>query len=47
LLKDLGAKEGINLDGGGSTTMTINQNVVNNPSGGSQRAIADGIFIAK
>ncbi|SFB10857.1 Predicted protein [Lentibacillus halodurans] len=47
LLKDIGATEGMNLDGGGSTTMTINQEVTNNPSGGAQRAVADGIFIVE
>jgi exopolysaccharide biosynthesis protein len=46
ILKDLGAKEGMNLDGGGSTTMVIGNKVINTPSDHSgERQIADGIFI--
>ena len=45
LLQDLGAVEAMNLDGGGSTTMVVGDEVVNTPSGSAERAIADGIFI--
>ncbi|WP_165967251.1 phosphodiester glycosidase family protein [Jeotgalibacillus sp. S-D1] len=46
LLKSLGAVDGMNLDGGGSTTMVINDALVNDPSDSAgERPIADGIFI--
>ncbi|SDK47140.1 phosphodiester glycosidase family protein [Sediminibacillus albus] len=45
LLQNLGAVEGMNLDGGGSTTMVIGGELVNTPSGGAERAIAEGIFL--
>ena len=32
LMSTLGAYEAINLDGGGSTTMVVNREVVNSPS---------------
>jgi hypothetical protein len=44
----LGYTEGINLDGGGSTTMIVNGRVVNTPSDtGGERKVANGIFILK
>lgn len=51
LMRDLGAADAVNLDGGGSTTMvtradtTATPVVRNNPSGGVERAIPDGIGI--
>ena len=41
IMLELGAYNGINLDGGGSTTMWISSEggVVNNPSGGAQRNV--------
>ncbi|HEX6681923.1 MAG TPA: phosphodiester glycosidase family protein [Candidatus Limnocylindrales bacterium] len=51
LMKDLGAADAVNLDGGGSTTMvtrpdtTVAPVVRNNPSGGVERIIPDGIGI--
>ncbi len=50
LLKKLGAETALNLDGGGSTTMAgLNRKktfkVLNRPSDGSQRQIADGIAV--
>ncbi|WP_261133971.1 phosphodiester glycosidase family protein [Bacillus sp. Marseille-Q3570] len=48
LLKSLGAVEGMNLDGGGSSTMVVNGGLVNHPSDTSgERAVGDGIFILK
>ncbi len=40
LLIDLGATEGMNYDGGGSTTAWVNGQVVNSPSGTSERSVA-------
>jgi len=40
-----GAIEAINLDGGGSTTMVINNNIVNSPSDGHERSVANALII--
>jgi hypothetical protein len=45
LMLEIGAVSAINLDGGGSTTMVIDGEVVNRPSGGEPRRNADGILI--
>lgn len=51
LMKDLGAYNALNLDGGGSTTMVVrplaekNTKVINHLSEGTQRYIANGIGI--
>jgi hypothetical protein len=36
---------GINLDGGGSTTMVVDGSIVNRPSDGSERPVANGILV--
>ncbi len=41
----LGATEGVNLDGGGSSTMVVNGVVKNVPSDGSERAVANGVVM--
>jgi len=51
ILKDLGAYNAINLDGGGSTTMAVKPvdkqvaEVVNKPSDGSQRKVPNGVGV--
>lgn len=41
-----GVYQGVNLDGGGSTTMVARGNVVNSPSDGSgERAVANGLMV--
>ena len=51
VLQDQGCTTAYNLDGGGSSTMVFNGQVVNNPSGGrgghgsSERSVSDIIFI--
>ncbi len=46
LLLELGAVEAINLDGGGSTTLVVEGEVVNHPSDGSgERANGDAILL--
>jgi len=45
LMKRLGAVNAINLDGGGSTTLSIKGIVINSPSGGAQRQVADALLI--
>ncbi|MER6977813.1 phosphodiester glycosidase family protein [Streptomyces carpinensis] len=50
-LRSLGASEGFNLDGGGSSTLVVRQpgkravSVLNHPSGGTERAVANGIGV--
>ncbi len=41
----LGAEWAINQDGGGSSTMVVNGDVKNNPSDGSERAVANGMMM--
>ena len=50
LLKKLGAEDGLNFDGGGSSTMAARDRsgkvqVLNTPSDGEQRAIPDGLEV--
>ena len=46
LLIELGAIEAINLDGGGSTTMVVQDKVVNSPSDSSgERPVSDAIIV--
>lgn len=46
-LKRLGARNAINLDGGGSSSMFIRGRIVNRPSDGKERPISNGILITK
>lgn len=41
----LGATDAVNQDGGGSSTMVVNGTVVNDPSDGSQRSVANGMLM--
>ena len=45
VMKRLGAVTAINLDGGGSTTLSIKGIVVNAPSGGIEREIASALLV--
>ncbi|MFF9817959.1 phosphodiester glycosidase family protein [Streptomyces sp. NPDC014006] len=46
ILLDLGAVDGLNLDGGGSTTLVVEQTVRNRPSDATgERAVADSVYI--
>jgi hypothetical protein len=51
VLRDLGATEGFNLDGGGSSTLVARESgegmvsVLNHPSEGAERAVANGIGV--
>lgn len=44
-LKFVGAYDGVNLDGGGSTCMVVNKRIVNSPSDGKERAVGNGMLI--
>ncbi len=45
IMKWLGARDAINLDGGGSTAMVIGKKVVNHPSDGAERAVGDALLV--
>jgi hypothetical protein len=45
LMKRFGAVNAINLDGGGSTTMVVGNGVVNAPSDGRVRPVANGLLV--
>ncbi|MFH1683810.1 MAG: phosphodiester glycosidase family protein, partial [Candidatus Margulisiibacteriota bacterium] len=45
LMLSLGAYEAMNLDGGSSSTMVIDQRVVNKPAGGYQRSVSNAIVV--
>jgi hypothetical protein len=45
LMQSLGARDALNLDGGGSSTMTVLGEVVNRPSDrAGERAVSDGVY---
>ncbi|HWL65753.1 MAG TPA: phosphodiester glycosidase family protein [Actinomycetota bacterium] len=45
LFLSLGADWALNLDGGGSTTMTVNGRIVNRPSDGNERAVSSALLL--
>ena len=45
LMRELGCSDALNLDGGGSTTLWTRGAVVNRPSDGQERAVADGLLL--
>ncbi|MEV7013418.1 phosphodiester glycosidase family protein [Streptosporangium sp. NPDC051022] len=45
LMRWLGAKQAINLDGGGSSAMVVSDKVVNQPSDGFERPVGDALLI--
>jgi exopolysaccharide biosynthesis protein len=45
LLLRLGAREAVNLDGGGSTAMVVRDSVVDSPSEGKERPVADALLV--
>ncbi len=46
IMVDLGATTAYNLDGGGSSTMYFDGEVINSPSNGGERATSDILYIA-
>lgn len=48
LMLQVGVYEGLNLDGGGSTTMVIDGRVVNHPSDpGGERAVGNALLVVQ
>ena len=45
LMRSLGARDALNLDGGGSSTMTVRGEVVNRPSDRVERRVSDGLLV--
>jgi exopolysaccharide biosynthesis protein len=45
ILRDLGAVTALNLDGGGSSEMVVQGQVVNQPSEGHERHITNAILV--
>ena len=45
LMRSLGARDALNLDGGGSSTMVVRGEVVNRPSDRVERRVSDGLFV--
>jgi hypothetical protein len=41
----MGAREAVNLDGGGSTTMVVRGRTRNSPSDGQERPVSDGLLV--
>jgi exopolysaccharide biosynthesis protein len=44
-MKSIGVYNGINLDGGGSTTMVIRDSIMNSPSDGTERTVANALLV--
>uniref|UniRef100_UPI003216EAE2 phosphodiester glycosidase family protein n=1 Tax=uncultured Draconibacterium sp. TaxID=1573823 RepID=UPI003216EAE2 len=47
MIKELGVWEGLNFDGGGSTTLMSGNKTINNPSGGVQRAVCNALLVVE
>lgn len=45
LMQDLGAVQALNLDGGGSSTMWVDGELVNKPSDGQQRNVTNAVLV--
>ncbi len=45
LMRSLGARDALNLDGGGSSTMVVRGEVVNRPADRVERRVSDGLFV--
>ena len=44
VMRALGARDALNLDGGGSSAMVVGNAVVNRPSDGTERRVGSGVF---
>lgn len=45
LMKEKGASEALNFDGGGSSTLVVNGKVLNSPSDGAERPVATALLV--
>jgi len=46
-MKDLGCTEALNIDGGGSSTFWLGGKIMNSPSDGRERSIANGLIVVQ
>lgn len=46
-MREIGAVNALNLDGGGSSEMVINSEIVNSPSDGRERRVGDALVVLK
>lgn len=44
-MESIGVADAVNLDGGGSSTMVVQDEVMNNPSDGIERSVANALFV--
>ena len=47
IMRDLGAVQALNLDGGGSSTMVVRGEVVNKPSDDRERQLTNAILVLR
>ena len=47
LLKKVGARDAMNLDGGGSSDLVVGGEVQNSPSDGSERSVGSALIVVK
>jgi hypothetical protein len=47
IMKDLGCVDAMNLDGGSSSTMVLNDKAINSPSTGGEISVSNGILVIK
>jgi exopolysaccharide biosynthesis protein len=47
LMQRLGCRDALNLDGGGSSTFWLDGKLVNSPSDGWERAVANGLVVVQ
>ncbi|MDQ1292927.1 MAG: hypothetical protein QG608_808 [Actinomycetota bacterium] len=47
VLRALGLRDAVNLDGGGSTTMVVGGQAVNRPSGAEERKVSDALVLVR
>jgi exopolysaccharide biosynthesis protein len=45
VMRSLGARDALDLDGGGSSAMAVRGKVVNRPSDGVERAVSDALVV--
>ena len=45
VMRHLGAVDAMALDGGGSSTLVVNGQVVNSPSDGAERPVSDALLL--
>ena len=47
MMQDFGCTEALNIDGGGSSTFWLGGKIMNSPSDGRERSIANGLIVVQ